>query len=437
MKYDLIVVGGGPGGLMAAKTAAEDGLKVVLIERKRNITEINRACSQIFYTYKLTVSAALESDTGKPHGDGYIEPVEVECHDTKTRFHFPALGFSLDYEGCLRPYLNWLYISPSGYVINQYPWNDRPWGFYYHKETFLAQLLALVEKAGVEVRAETTGLRAENTKDGVKVQVEGKSGEETLEARAAIAADGVSSKIVDSLGLNEKRQVYSPEKKVTGAGFIQFIMDGVETGLPAEASWLSWRIPSINPGGSLMIGMSADNRHTVAAMGIDAAGILKKWREHPKYAHMFRHAQVVKKEAFAVDGLRFGPIREPVAGNVVVVGDAGAPVETWIQGAIACGYQAVKAIEKELNAKKGYPEYIAWWQQAFAFNTPEYLKTVMFQYLLPAVCTDDDTDYIYELFQDRIGIPIMLVYRNLELIKKGRPELYQKLIKHLPPEAGS
>jgi len=43
-KYDLIVVGGGPAGLMAAKTAAEDGLKVVLIERKGNITETNRAC---------------------------------------------------------------------------------------------------------------------------------------------------------------------------------------------------------------------------------------------------------------------------------------------------------------------------------------------------------------------------------------------------------
>jgi len=32
MKYDSIVVGAGLGGLMAAKIAAEDGLKFLLIE---------------------------------------------------------------------------------------------------------------------------------------------------------------------------------------------------------------------------------------------------------------------------------------------------------------------------------------------------------------------------------------------------------------------
>jgi NADPH-dependent 2,4-dienoyl-CoA reductase/sulfur reductase-like enzyme len=47
-KYDLVVIGGGPGGLMAAKTAAQAGLKTALVERKKRISEIRRACLQAF-----------------------------------------------------------------------------------------------------------------------------------------------------------------------------------------------------------------------------------------------------------------------------------------------------------------------------------------------------------------------------------------------------
>ena len=121
------------------------------------------------------------------------------------------------------------------------------------------------------------------------------------------------------------------------------------------------------------------------------------------------------------------PIREPVAGNVVIVGDAAAPAETWIQGAVAMAYQAVKAIEKEFNGQKGYPEYLNWWQQAFAFNTPVYTKTLGMLHPLHSICSDEDIDYIHNLFRDKIGIPVMMVARNLELIKEGRPELYEKL----------
>ena len=44
MKYDLIVIGAGPAGLMAARTAARDGLKVVLLEQRKTHGQGNQAC---------------------------------------------------------------------------------------------------------------------------------------------------------------------------------------------------------------------------------------------------------------------------------------------------------------------------------------------------------------------------------------------------------
>ena len=52
-KYDLVIVGAGPGGAMAAKTAGENGLKTALLERKTNPAKIARGCAMMF---------AIESD---------------------------------------------------------------------------------------------------------------------------------------------------------------------------------------------------------------------------------------------------------------------------------------------------------------------------------------------------------------------------------------
>jgi len=416
MKYDLIVVGGGPAGLMAAKTAAEDGLSVVLIERKREITEINRACSQIFYTNKL--------DPVPPSKDAHLEPVSAECLKEKTRFHFPVQGFSIDYSGPLRPYLNWIHLSPGGYQLNRYKWNDRPWGFYYDKETFLAGLLDSVEKAKVDVRSETICLGAENTKDGVEVKVHVGSSEHTISARTVIDAEGITSKIVSSIDLNKTRKVLMQG----GIRWVQYVMEGVETGLP-ESSWLTWSVPSINHGWNITIGLSADNRHTVGTAAVNPAMVLNKFIDHPKYAHMFRNARIVKKEAFSSAVL--SPITEPIVGNIMIVGDAAAEgANCFIQGAVACGYQAVKAIEKEFNGKKGYEEYIAWWQQAFGFNVNilESIKMLPGRvYGLTRICSDEEIDYIYSLFQGKIGVPSQVLNDNSDLIQKGNPDLFEKL----------
>jgi flavin-dependent dehydrogenase len=431
MKYDLIVIGGGPGGLMAAKTAAEDGLKVILVERKKNITEINRACLSVFYLHKVTASPEVEE--GKAHADGYIDQVSVELFPDKCRFHFPIPGFSLDYDGSYIPYYHWIDMSPSGYLIYRHKPYDKIWALYYDKEVFLAGLLSSAQQAGAEIIPETIGIGAENTPDGVKVRVRGKSGEQTFEARTAIAADGISSAIVDRLGLNKERKVMTPPVKI-----LDYEMEGVETTLPAfSLPWIS--IPSLNPYGNYGMGLKAGGKVSLFVMTsgtLTPKTALDNFMKYPTFAPWFRNARIVKKTAASAEpGLRT-PIGEPVVGNVVIVGDAGAPVETWIQGAIACGYQAVKAIKKELNGQKGYPEYIDWWQRAFAFNDPHYWKMAAV-FPLNHICTDEEVDYLYSLFRGRIGCYMGLIAKNLELIKKERLELYEKLIKTLPPEGGS
>ena len=418
MKYDLIVVGGGPGGLMAAKTAAEDGLKVILVEREKNITEINRTCVQIFYIRKLSPSRK------GLHGDGYIEPVSVEVGFDTYRFHFPEPGFSIDYNGPLKPYYNWIEVSPSKYLM--FPRKNNIWGFVFDKEAFVAGLLSSAQKAGAEILPETIAMGAENTPDGVKVLVRGKAGEQTLEASKAIAADGLNSTIVDSSGLNKKRRVLSPPVK-----FVGYELEGVETDLP-RFSWLNMCIPSLSRLVTLvtiMMGELADDKNVMLSVSEED---LQKFMKHPNFAPWFRNARVVKKTAVAM-GTKYGlltPISEPVEGNVVIVGDAGAVSETWVQGAVASAYMAVKAIEKELSGQKGYLEYIDWWQKAFYMHNPDYLWMVYAAFAMSTAWTcDEDVDYVYKLFQDKEAMPQVIISENLELIKEGRPELYERLKK--------
>jgi hypothetical protein len=92
---------------------------------------------------------------------------------------------------------------------------------------------------------------------------------------------------------------------------------------------------------------------------------------------------------------------------------------------------AVKAIEKELSGQKGYPEYIDWWQNAFYFcRQKDYFKNAFGIFALSnAWSCDEDVDYVYKLFQDREGSPFTLISQNQELIKEGRPELYERFVK--------
>ena len=67
IKDDLIVVGAGPAGLMAVKTAGEEGLKVAVLERKNDITKVRRCCAGAFNVNMpvFGVSASFDEDKKK------------------------------------------------------------------------------------------------------------------------------------------------------------------------------------------------------------------------------------------------------------------------------------------------------------------------------------------------------------------------------------
>ncbi len=63
--YDVCIVGAGPAGLMAAKTAAGKGLKVVLIEKNPNISKIKRACCMQFIMDENYEGETIRIEKGK------------------------------------------------------------------------------------------------------------------------------------------------------------------------------------------------------------------------------------------------------------------------------------------------------------------------------------------------------------------------------------
>ena len=360
---------------------------------------------------------------------------------------FQENGFSVPYSGKIIPLKSSVKLAPGGTPLTIS--GKSPEGFValsFEKEMLVRDLYGeLAGVPGVEIKNETQALRAENTADGVRVTLRRNRETVAVTARVAVAADGVNSKIVQSLGLNETRRKFFARFAV-----VSFLMENVDC--PYPEAWVTfvgrghtrrqrgqlYMCPKPHHGQTdppvyeLTLGMPVIARDPCV---VEAE--LRHFITQGRFADWFRTMKIVDIRSATLDF--YTPLIDPVAGRVVAVGDAAAFIETYIQGAIMYGYQAGNAIRNFLETGKGLEAYAASWKHSFEYNDPEEIKLATQGFGLH-VLSDDDLDYLFNLtagddnrgFVNEFSDPVTVrraLMRNIETVRSERPELAATLMK--------
>jgi flavin-dependent dehydrogenase len=410
--YDVVIVGAGPAGLMAAKRGAEKGLGVVVIERKKDVSIIRRACCSHFVMDSGYAGEALQVTDG--------------------RIVFPQNGFEVCYEGPTRAITDKYFNSPHRHTIRFSHQNGQPIGIKFDKGRLLQGLKEECERLGVSFLMATVAYKAQDTPDAVTVQTVSGGTKSFVSARKGIVADGANAHIPESLGMHKERKYYHT------ALVEKYILAGVTGYEPL--SWNFFFGRAFRSHAPVIIGPSlyGDDVVEVTIMGSKnklPAAIFEKVSTDSPLAPLFKDAQLIDKHACSLRTFNALPV--PYNGNVLVAGDSAAYIEVEVQGALMCGYHAANAAARELRGENGFEQYTTWWQKSFEFNSDDYLKVAQGYALVPAY-SDDELDYLFSLVEDEVlegtfsqyKTPKILwssILRHQDRIAQEKPDLYQKV----------
>jgi len=166
--YDVVVVGGGPGGSSAAKTLAENGLDVILFEKRPSIGSEKRCAEGL----SIGTISIIEEKMGK----------------------IP--------KRCIAKMINGAVVyAPNGKKVDV-DFGENA-GAIMERKIFDKWLAAQASKAGAYVQAKTNVydvIKEGESIKGVKIELDGKKFE--IRCKVVVAADGVESTIARKAGLN-------------------------------------------------------------------------------------------------------------------------------------------------------------------------------------------------------------------------------------------
>ena len=424
-KYDLIIVGGGTSGLEAAKTAAENGLSVALVERKSHPAIVQRSCAQMFLM----------------NMDSFYNERMYFSEATK-KWVFPVNNFSVNYEGDYRKFYGCHFIAPNArdrIEIGDYEANAAQQGVaavVFDKNALLGGLFEEGKQAGVHYLLERNVTAAGRVAGGVEIKTaEG----DRLTGTFCIAADGINSRLARISGLNRQRTFLftsgSVSYYVTGVQFDRSEMICMgnaydhKCGLGAVHFCM---LPSVYREDEYWLYINGDEK-------------LDYFTKKSRFSHWFKNTEVTHKRCAVINA--WSPAPEPFKDNIIFVGDSCWFAEAENTGALMSGHRAASAVCEALHRgqpnRGGIMSYITWWKRNWpeTHNYKDFLCYAVFF----RIFTEDELNYLHGTITQKLfwslnpfnlyGHIMRGAQPHLARIHRERPELARKLELFTPQQA--
>ncbi len=379
--YDLVIIGCGPAGTTTARTAADKGLKVLIVDKRQELG------APIQCSGALSANA-LEECNIPPDAEFVQEAV---------------YGFKVYDESGASTDLDYRSLKPEKYGTGT---GQKPLGYVVDRRRFDRYLLTLAERAGVEIWLKTEGINYKPLPDGTsEVYLRRFNQEITLRTKVLVGADGLQSQVGKWAGL--KTHIKMTEL----ASCLQFVVDGVETnGLLEIVTGHEWA-----PGGYAWL---FPKGHGYAEVGLGVIRTMTKMNAQ-------RHLDHFIKNSFLKDRLKnarilevqgggvplAAPLRTQYAPGIILVGDAARHVNPITGGGIHT------ALTGGLIAGKFVSELVHAGKKASADNLKGYQK----QWL------DQLGNKMWQLYNTKKAI-----FKNKDIAQRNQ-QLYQTMSDYFNP----